>query len=164
MIDVKVIKKPKGMGNGDGSSTGAGRGYVGVLQEVKHASHADKADFSDSAEYAKRSGFSSRSAYSDEAKTLSEDSPAFEDFLSRKHDDVANGIIKFIKGILFGKGNKGIDAEGNATLGNINADDITADSVTSKGYTGSDILSDKGFKMWEDAEGRSHVITDFFTA
>ncbi|WP_455095841.1 hypothetical protein [Prevotella koreensis] len=85
-------------------------------------------------------------------------------FLSKLLNDIAQGVITFAKGILFGKGNKGIDAEGNATLGNINADDITADSVTSKGYTGSDILSDKGFKMWVDKDGRSHVITDFFTA
>lgn len=85
-------------------------------------------------------------------------------FARKDIDEKIGSLWTFVKGFLFGKGNKGIDAEGNATLGNINADNITADSVTSKGYTGSDILSDKGFKMWVDKDGRSHVITDFFTA
>lgn len=93
-----------------------------------------------------------------------------EMFLSRQRDDEAAGkitfkdIATFAKGLAFGNGGKGIDGKGNASLGDVSGDAFTARSVTSKGYTGEDILADRGFRMWEDADGKSHVMTDYFSA
>ena len=75
-------------------------------------------------------------------------------FLSKVLNDVAQGFIRFVRGISFGTGNTGITEDGDATLS----------SVKTKGYSGTDIVSDKGFRVWEDSEGKSHVITDYFTA
>ncbi|MBR4926425.1 MAG: hypothetical protein IKZ61_11885 [Prevotella sp.] len=161
MIDVKLIKKPKG-----GSAGSGGTRYVpGTADESRHALKADeslrsgRADFADRAEYSDRSGHASRSSYSDVAEDLVEDSPVFGKFLSRLVNDAAQGVITFAKGILFGDGSHGITEDGDASLR-----DIRMQSTQSEGYSGTDTITDKGFKVWEDSEGKSHLITDYFTA
>ena len=44
------------------------------------------------------------------------------EFLSSKADDAAEGVITFLKGLLLGDGTRGIDADGNATLGGVTAE------------------------------------------
>lgn len=85
-------------------------------------------------------------------------------FLRKDVPDTASGLITFLNGIRFGNGGKGIDGRGDASLGDVSGDAFTAGSVSSKGYTGEDILADRGFRMWEDADGKSHVMTDYFSA
>lgn len=99
MIDVKVIKKPRGTSS-TGGTTYVGGGYgSGVAEEARHAAHADKANYAEQAEYANRAGYASRSAYADVAGDLAEDSLVFERFLSRLEDDVAAGNITFQQAI-----------------------------------------------------------------
>ena len=171
MIEVKQIAKPRNSGCGGASTGGGSGGSIGKMtDEAKHAAKADLAIHAEQAGYSEKSGQSARAAYADKAGDLAEGSPVYEKFLSRQHDDEAAGkitfkeIITFVKGLVFGKDGKGIDGKGNASLGDVSGDAFTAGSVSSKGYTGEDILADRGFRMWEDADGKSHVMTDYFSA
>lgn len=85
-------------------------------------------------------------------------------FLSKIANDVAQGVITFVKGLFVGDGTHGIDEQGNATLNDATMNDVSMNSAQTPSYSGTDIVSDKGFKVWEDDEGKSHVITDYFTA
>lgn len=80
-------------------------------------------------------------------------------FLSKIANDVAQGVITFVKGLFVGDGTHGIDENGNATL-----NDVSMNSAQTPSYSGTDIVSDKGFKVWEDSEGKSHMIVDYFSA
>ena len=80
-------------------------------------------------------------------------------FLSKVVADFAQGVITFVKGLFVGDGTHGIDENGNATL-----NDTTLNSVQTPSYSGTDIVSDKGFKVWEDNEGKSHMMVDYFSA
>lgn len=93
MIDVKLIPRPK-----KGSSSSSSLKTV-ILEKTAEADHASRADRADSAGYADRAGYADKSAYADTAYDLSSDSPFREEYLSRKHDDTAEGRIKFNKGI-----------------------------------------------------------------
>lgn len=179
MIDIKLIKKPKGTSSGTGTGSGGGTHVGGFTEESRHALKADKAlksdrsDYAERAAYSDRAGESSRASYSDVAEDLAEGSPVFGKFLSRIANDTAHGIITFVKGLFVGDGSHGIDENGDATLKSINVNnhaeitedgDASLNSLESANYSGTDIISDKGFKMWEDSEGKSHVIVDYFTA
>lgn len=80
-------------------------------------------------------------------------------FLSKIANDVAQGVITFVKGLFVGDGTHGIDEQGNATL-----NDVSMNSAQTPSYSGTDIVSDKGFKVWEDNEGKSHMMVDYFSA
>lgn len=80
-------------------------------------------------------------------------------FLNKRIADKALEVITFVKGVLFGDGSHGITEDGDASLR-----DIRMQSTQSEGYSGTDIITDKGFKVWEDSEGKSHLITDYFSA
>ena len=80
-------------------------------------------------------------------------------FLSKIANDVAQGVITFVKGLFVGDGTHGIDENGNATL-----NDVSMNSAQTPSYSGTDIVSDKGFKVWEDNEGKSHMMVDYFSA
>ena len=75
-------------------------------------------------------------------------------FLSKIANDAAQGVITFVKGLVFGNGDTGINENGEAKLS----------SIQTPSYSGTDIVSDKGFKVWEDNEGKSHMIVDYFSA
>lgn len=75
-------------------------------------------------------------------------------FLSKTVADAAQGVIAFMKGLVFGNGDTGISENGDATL----------NSVRTPSYSGTDIVSDKGFRVWEDNEGKSHMMVDYFSA
>lgn len=80
-------------------------------------------------------------------------------FLSKIANDVAQGVITVVKGLFVGDGTHGIDENGNATL-----NDVSMNSAQTPSYSGTDIVSDKGFKVWEDNEGKSHMMVDYFSA
>jgi len=78
-------------------------------------------------------------------------------FLSKLQDDTAKGLITFLKGLLLGDGKHGVTEKGVATLLKVITDTIEGRNFE-KGILGN------GFGMWTDADGRSHVETDFLTA
>ena len=62
--------------------------------------------------------------------------------LSKKDDDVAQGLIRFAKGILFGNGEYGIDDNGNANLLSLLTQTINnTDKITTKDLTVTGLLN-----------------------
>lgn len=60
-----------------------------------------------------------------------------KEFLSKKHDDTAEGIIKFAKGLLLGNDKGDIDSDGNARLRSIILDFLRSsdfDSIEERGF------------------------------
>lgn len=57
-------------------------------------------------------------------------------FLSKAHDDISSGVITFLKGLLLGNGNSGIDAEGRATLLSIIVQSLTSPDYEPNTETG----------------------------
>lgn len=95
-----------------------------------------------------------KAAFADMARDISPDSPANDRFLSSLYDDIAQGLLTLKKGLQLGDGDTGITAAGAATL----------ESLQTKNYSGPDLVADKGLKIWEDSDGKSHIVTDFFAA
>lgn len=120
MIDVKTIIKPKGAANGAAPTGAAQAGRaVRTADEALHAAHADragKAGRADSAAYADKAGDAQTARWAAVTDAVR------GEFLSSKADDAAEGIITFLKGLLLGDGTRGIDADGNATLGGVTAE------------------------------------------
>lgn len=115
MIDVKTIIKPTGAAQ-------AGRA-VRTADEALHAAHADragKAGRADSAAYADKAGDAQTARWAAVADAVTD--AVRGEFLSSKADDAAEGVITFLKGLLLGDGTRGIDADGNATLGGVTAE------------------------------------------
>ena len=70
--------------------------------------------------------------------------------LSKKDDDVAQGLIRFAKGILFGNGEYGIDDNGNATLLSLLSKTINnVDKITTKDLTVTGVFN--AFKLVIDS-------------
>lgn len=167
MIDVKLIRKPKGgggvaVGNASGSSLGET-----LVKEAAHAVRADMAEQAKEAEYARGAGQASRAenaAHANEAAhavqadkaavahDIDADSPVNGRFLSKVSPDTAQKLITFLQGIAF-KASKGIDADGVATLAKVIADRLE--------LTGFE-QGTRGFAAWLDEKKRSHVQVDFF--
>lgn len=79
-----------------------------------------------------------------------------EKSLSSVHDDIAQGLIRFMQGLKLGDGEKGIDAEGNAKLGNVTAGDVSmVDAVlrriVSLDYDGA---TQQGFGIVDRGDGK----------
>lgn len=79
-----------------------------------------------------------------------------EKSLSSVHDDIAQGLIRFMQGLKLGDGEKGIDAEGNAKLGNVTAGNVSmVDAVlrriVSLGYDGA---TQQGFGIVDRGDGK----------
>ena len=66
--------------------------------------------------------------------------------LSSVHDDVAQGIIRFMQGLKFGDGEKGVDADGNAVLG-----EAVLRRIVSLGYDGA---TQHGFGIVDRGDGK----------
>ena len=76
--------------------------------------------------------------------------------LSKLHDDIAQGLIRFMQGLKIGDGDKGIDADGNAKLGDVTAGDVSMmDAVlrrlVSLGYDGA---TQQGFGIVDRGDGK----------
>lgn len=67
-------------------------------------------------------------------------------FLSKQYDDIAQGQIRFMKGLKIGDGEKGVDAEGNAVLGN-----AVLRRIVSLGYNGA---TQQGFGIVDRGDGK----------
>ena len=82
-------------------------------------------------------------------------------FLSKLHPDTAQKVITFIEGLKLGDGEKGIDAKGNAVLG-----DVVLDRVHDPRSTEQDrvIVGAQGFDLYMGADGKSHMYIDYLTA
>lgn len=82
-------------------------------------------------------------------------------FLSKVNDDVARGIITFMEGLKIGAGNKKIDKDGNATLGDVVVDRIHDSQSTEEDRV---IIGAQGFDLYMGEDGKSHLFIDYLTA
>lgn len=102
MIDVKLIRKPKGRstsGNRGIATNGNGYSTGDVAREAMHAARADLAISAERANSAAEAVHAQEADYAKQAYDLAPDSPAREQFLSRIADDVAEGRITFQQGL-----------------------------------------------------------------
>lgn len=85
--------------------------------------------------------------------------------LSSVQDDIAQGIIRFMQGLKLGDGEKGIDADGNAVLGDAVLSDVVVDRVHDAKSTPSDrdVVGAQGFDMYMGEDGKSHLYVDYLT-
>lgn len=81
--------------------------------------------------------------------------------LSKVHEDVAKKVITFMEGLTVGMDKKkGIDAKGNAVLG-----DVVLDRVRDPHSTEADrtIIGAQGFDLYMGEDGKSHMYIDYLT-
>ena len=71
--------------------------------------------------------------------------------LSKINDDIAQGIIRFMQGLKLGNGVKGIDANGNAVLGDVQMVDAVLRRIVSLGYNGT---TQQGFGIVDRGDGK----------
>lgn len=71
--------------------------------------------------------------------------------LSKINDDIAQGIIRFMQGLKLGNGVKGIDANGNAVLGDVQMVDAVLRRIVSLGYNGA---IQQGFGIVDRGDGK----------
>lgn len=71
--------------------------------------------------------------------------------LSKINDDSAQGIIRFMQGLKLGNGVKGIDANGNAVLGDVQMLDAVLRRIVSLGYNG---VTQQGFGIVDRGDGK----------
>lgn len=76
---------------------------------------------------------------------------SMQEFLSRKTDDTAQGLIRFREGLKLGDGEKGIDTDGNAKLGNVQMMDAVLRRLVSLGYDGA---TQQGFGVTDRGDGK----------
>ena len=72
-------------------------------------------------------------------------------FLSKLHPDTAQKAITFIEGLKLGNGEKGIDANGNAVLGDVQMVDAVLRRIVSLGYNGA---TQQGFGIVDRGDGK----------
>ena len=86
-------------------------------------------------------------------------------FLSKLHDDVAQGIIRFMQGLKLGDGEKGVDADGNAVLRDAVLSDVVVDRVHDAKSTPAErvVVGAQGFDMYMGEDGKSHLYVDYLT-
>lgn len=72
-------------------------------------------------------------------------------FLSKLHPDTAQKAITFIEGLKLGDGEKGIDANGNALLGDVQMVDAVLRRIVSLGYNGA---TQQGFGIVDRGDGK----------
>lgn len=72
-------------------------------------------------------------------------------FLSKLHPDTAQKAITFIEGLKLGDGEKGIDANGNAVLGDVQMVDAVLRRIVSLGYN---VATQQGFGIVDRGDGK----------
>lgn len=80
-------------------------------------------------------------------------------YLSKTTPDTAQQLITFLKGIAF-KNDRGIDGEGNAILKTVIAESFKSTDFKESGT----LLDGKGFGMYTDATGATHLAVDIIEA
>nr|DAD84519.1 MAG TPA: tail protein [Siphoviridae sp. ctA4S13] len=87
-------------------------------------------------------------------------------FLSKQYDDIAQGQIRFMKGLKIGDGEKGVDAKGNAKLADAVLGDVIVDRVHDVNSTPADrvVVGAQGFDLYLGEDGKSHLYIDFLVA
>lgn len=87
-------------------------------------------------------------------------------FLSKQYDDIAQGQIRFMKGLKIGDGEKGVDAKGNAKLADAVLGDVVVDRVHDVDSTPADrvVVGAKGFDLYLGEDGKSHLYIDYLVA
>lgn len=87
-------------------------------------------------------------------------------FLSKQYDDIAQGQIRFMKGLKIGDGEKGVDAKGNAKLADAVLGDVIVDRVHDVDSTPADrvVVGAKGFDLYLGEDGKSHLYIDYLVA
>ena len=134
MIETKIIVKPKG-NSGTGNSSGAS-GYGGeYVSEADYAARAGKAKKAESADLAMRANTANtadRAKYADKAGELDGEAEVLQRYIRKDIDDIAQGTVTWEKVQKFICG---------LIVGNIN--------------------NENGGSWTPDAEGRSHLITDY---
>ena len=87
-------------------------------------------------------------------------------FLSKQYDDIAQGQIRFMKGLKIGDGEKGVDAKGNAKLADAVLGDVVVDRVHDAKSTPADrvMVGAQGFDLYMGADGKSHMYVDYLVA
>lgn len=134
MIETKIIVKPKG-NSGTGNSSGAS-GYGGeYMSEADYAARAGKAKKAESADLAMRANTANtadRAKYADKAGELDEEAEVLQRYIRKDIDDIAQGTVTWEKVQKLVSG---------LLVGNFN--------------------NENGGSWTPDAEGRSHLITDY---
>lgn len=134
MIETKIIVKPKG-NSGTGNSSGAA-GYGGeYVSEADYAARAGKAKKAESADLAMRANTANtadRAKYADKAGELDEEAEVLKRYIRKDIDDIAQGTVTWEKVQKLLSG---------LLVGNSN--------------------NENGGSWTLDAEGRSHLITDY---
>ena len=134
MIETKIIVKPKG-NSGTGNSSGAS-GYGGeYVPEADYAARAGKAKKAESADLAMRANTANtadRAKYADKAGELDEEAEVLQRYIRKDIDDIAQGTVTWEKVQKLVSG---------LLVGNFN--------------------NENGGSWTPDAEGRSHLITDY---
>ena len=134
MIETKIIVKPKG-NSGTGNSSGAS-GYGGeYVSEADYAARAGKAKKAESADLAMRANTANtadRAKYADKAGELDEEAEVLQRYIRKDIDDIAQGTVTWEKVQKLLSG---------LLVGNFN--------------------NENGGSWTPDAEGRSHLITDY---
>ena len=161
MIDIKIFGKAKDSArNGQGGSTGTSTVSV---KEAAHASEADyaakagKADSSTLAERAESAAVASRANVADRAMDVDEEAEALTHYLRNDKDDVARGLIGFLKGLSLGDDYR-IDEEGNGRLLSLILNGLQAKDVVSPGF---DSAGKTGFWVTDDdGRGMSYMELD----
>lgn len=87
-------------------------------------------------------------------------------FLSKQYDDIAQGQIRFMKGLKIGDGEKGVDAKGNAKLADAVLGDVIVDRVHDVDSTPADrvVVGAQGFDLYLGEDGKSHLYIDYLVA
>lgn len=134
MIETKIIVKPKG-NSGTGNSSGAA-GYGGeYVSEADYAARAGKAKKAESADLAMRANTANtadRAKYANKAGELDEEAEVLKRYIRKDIDDIAQGTVTWEKVQKLLSG---------LLVGNSN--------------------NENGGSWTLDAEGRSHLITDY---
>lgn len=82
-------------------------------------------------------------------------------FLSKVNEDIAQKVITFMEGLTVGMDKKkGIDAKGNAVLGDVVLDRVRAPHSTEADRT---IIGAQGFDLYMGEDGKSHMYIDYLT-
>lgn len=134
MIETKIIVKPKGnsgTGNGSGAS-GYGGEYVSEADYAARAGKAKKAESADLAMRANTANTADRAKYADKAGELDGEAEVLQRYIRKDIDDIAQGTVTWEK----------------------------IQKLVS-GLLVGDFNSENGGSWTPDAEGRSHLITDY---